>query len=105
MQEVEYVEGAIKTFNTQGNVNDLNHLILGVVSEVGEVIDLFKKHINLYADTWELSKTEDADQIKHIRPLNKFCKLYIQDFKGAKELRDQLMHAKNVQQLLELLNI
>jgi NTP pyrophosphatase (non-canonical NTP hydrolase) len=45
MQEVEYVEGAIKTFNTQGNVNDLNHLILGVVSEVGEVIDLFKKHI------------------------------------------------------------
>lgn len=45
MQEQDYLKGAIKTFNAQGNVNDINHLILGVVSEVGEVIDLFKKHI------------------------------------------------------------
>ena len=45
MQEQDYVKGAIATFNAQGNVRDLNHLILGVVSEIGEVIDLFKKHV------------------------------------------------------------
>ena len=45
MTEENYVNGVTKTFNSQGNVKDLNHLILGVVSEIGEVIDLFKKHI------------------------------------------------------------
>ncbi len=68
-----------------------------------ERIDLYKKHIQLFADTWKLSKENDEDQIKTIRPLNKFCKMYINGFDGASELRDKLMHAKNIKQLLGLL--
>lgn len=40
-----YIESLERTFNRQNNVNDLNHLIMGVSSEAGEVVDLFKKVI------------------------------------------------------------
>jgi len=41
--------------------------------------------------------------VRSSRTLNKFCKVYIQGFDGAKELRDQLMHASSEQELLTLL--
>ena len=40
-----YIESLESTFNRQDNVNDLNHLIMGVSSEAGEVVDMFKKII------------------------------------------------------------
>jgi len=59
-------------------------------------IDLYTKHVKLFAKTWE-----DAD--RKVQTLNKFCKIYINYFPGAKELREQLMVAKSVDELLGLL--
>ena len=33
--------------------------------------------------------------------LNKFCKIYVSGFDGAKELRDRLMHCKDIAELHE----
>jgi tRNA-dihydrouridine synthase len=60
-------------------------------------IDLYKKQVSLFKSTW--SKSE-----RPIHTLNKFCKIYISGFDGAKELRDKLMHAKSADELLGLLN-
>lgn len=59
-------------------------------------IDLFTKHVELFAATWT---SED----RRIVVLNKFCKIYINGFDGAKDLREQLMAAKSVDELLALL--
>jgi NTP pyrophosphatase (non-canonical NTP hydrolase) len=40
-----YIDNCTDTFNNQGNANDLKHLIMGVTSEAGEIVDLFKKII------------------------------------------------------------
>lgn len=61
-----------------------------------ERIALFRKHVELFAATWHQGE-------RPVHTLNKFCKIYIQGFDGAKELREQLMHAESAQQLLELL--
>jgi tRNA-dihydrouridine synthase len=61
-----------------------------------EKIDLYCQHVELFAKTWP-----HAD--RKIKTLNKFCKIYIQGFDGAKELRDKLMHAASIEELLELL--
>lgn len=56
-------------------------------------IQLYKKHVKLFAQAWQ----------KNERPtvtLNKFCKIYINGFDGAKELRDQLMQCTATEQLL-----
>ena len=58
---------------------------------------LFEKHVRLFAQTWQNDE----------RPpvlLNKFCKIYIQGFDGAKELREKLMGAHSTSELLELLS-
>jgi len=62
----------------------------------GERIDLFKRHIELFAGTWQ-----DGEHAIHT--LNKFCKVYISNFEGAKELREQLMRATSTDALLSLL--
>jgi len=36
--------------------------------------------------------------------LNKFCKVYINGFEGAKEMREELMSSANTNELLEILN-
>ncbi len=59
-------------------------------------IELYTKHVKLFADTW--TKGE-----RPIHVLNKFCKIYINGFDGAKELREQLMAAESSEQLLALL--
>jgi tRNA-dihydrouridine synthase len=59
-------------------------------------LGLYRKHVELFAQTWTQSE-------RRIATLNKFCKVYINGFDGAKELRDQLMHADSAAKLIELL--
>ncbi len=59
-------------------------------------IDLYKRHVKLFAETWRHNE-------RPIVTLNKFCKIYINGFDGAKELREDLMHASSTEQLLDLL--
>lgn len=59
-------------------------------------IELYAQHVKLFADTWQ----------NHERPihvLNKFCKIYINGFDGAKELREHLMNAHSTDELLDIL--
>lgn len=60
-------------------------------------IALYTKQVKLFAETW-------TDQDRRIATLNKFCKIYISDFDGAKELRERLMNAKSAAELLGLLD-
>jgi tRNA-dihydrouridine synthase len=59
-------------------------------------LDLFAKHIQLYMDTYR-------DNERRFEALRKFCKLYINGFEGASELRAEFMETKNPQQALGLL--
>lgn len=59
-------------------------------------IDMYAKHVSLFAETWKEGE-------RNIVTLNKFCKIYINGFDGAKELREQLMNAGNADELLRLL--
>ena len=60
-------------------------------------IDLFRKHIGLFANTWKNGE-------RRIETLNKFCKVYISGFPGAKELRERLMSQSSTDALLEVLD-
>lgn len=60
-------------------------------------IELYKKHVELFDKTWSAGE-------RSTQTLNKFCKIYINGFDGAKELREQLMSAANTDELLGLLN-
>lgn len=60
-------------------------------------LDLYRRHVELFAQTWQHRE-------RRIYTLNKFCKIYVNDFPGAKELRDQLMHADSTDDLLALLS-
>lgn len=59
-------------------------------------IEMYKKHVKLFEETWH-------NRERHIATLNKFCKIYINNFNGAKELRERLMHADSTEELLDLL--
>jgi tRNA-dihydrouridine synthase len=63
-----------------------------------EKIALYKKQVQLFADTWQNNE-------RRVATLNKFCKVYIQGFNGAKELREKLMNAKTTNELLDILNV
>lgn len=58
--------------------------------------DLYTKHVKLFAKTWKNNE-------RRVQTLNKFCKIYINDFPAASELRTKLMDAKSTDELLELL--
>ena len=62
-------------------------------------IDLYRTHVELFRNTWGAT----ADTPQNIRPLNKFCKIYIQGFDGAKELREKLMYLDSTDALLAAL--
>lgn len=76
-------------------------------------MELFERHIRLFAETWTIDHGAETEQgAKHrpdllyerpIHTLNKFCKIYINGFDNAKELREQLMTAENSTQLLQML--
>jgi tRNA-dihydrouridine synthase len=53
---------------------------------------LFLKHINLYAETWHNNE-------RRLPTLNKFCKIYINGFDGAKDLRERLLVCQTVDEL------
>lgn len=59
-------------------------------------INLYKQHVTLFAQQWQEGE-------RPIHTLNKFCKVYISDFDGAKELREELMAAESTTQLLATL--
>ncbi|MGH7158016.1 MAG: tRNA dihydrouridine synthase [Candidatus Saccharimonadales bacterium] len=59
-------------------------------------IELFAKHVKCFAETW-------GERERNIATLNKFCKIYINGFDGAKELREELMAAKSPAESLKLL--
>ncbi len=59
-------------------------------------IALYRRHVELFAQTWKENE-------RPIHTLNKFCKIYINGFDGAKELREKLMAAKSTDELLALL--
>lgn len=63
----------------------------------GQKIGLYKKHVELFARTWK-------DRERNIHTLNRFCKVYIQGFDGAKELREKLMAAGSTDELLRIMN-
>jgi tRNA-dihydrouridine synthase len=56
-------------------------------------IALYKKHVELFIKTWRNNE-------RKIETLNKFCKVYINGFDGAKELREKLMSSKTAEELL-----
>lgn len=60
-------------------------------------IELYRAHVTLFAHTWN-------EHDRRLATLNKFCKVYINNFDGAKELREQLMDATTSDDLLKLLN-
>lgn len=61
-------------------------------------LDLYRQHIELFAETWQNNE-------RRLHTLNKFCKVYVNGFDGAKELREQLMNAETTEELLGLLEV
>ncbi|MGH7241358.1 MAG: tRNA dihydrouridine synthase [Candidatus Saccharimonadales bacterium] len=59
-------------------------------------IALYTKHVKLFAETWAAGE-------RPVHTLNKFCKIYINGFDGAKELRERLMASTDPAELLEIL--
>jgi tRNA-dihydrouridine synthase len=62
-----------------------------------ERIAMYRRQVALFAATWQPGE-------RPVHTLNKFCKVYIQSFAGAKELRESLMAARTTDELLEILD-
>ena len=60
-------------------------------------LDLFAKHIQLHIDTYK-------DNERRFETLRKFCKVYINGFDGASELRTKFMETITPEQALVLLD-
>lgn len=61
-----------------------------------ERIAQYATHVERFAQTW-------GEQQRPVHTLNKFCKIYIQNFDGAKELREQFMSATTPKELQDML--
>lgn len=61
-----------------------------------ERIALLKHHIKLFMELWGTDKNFDT--------IKRFIKIYINDFEGAKKLRDELMKIKTASEVLILLD-
>ncbi|MDQ5886146.1 MAG: hypothetical protein QG628_543, partial [Patescibacteria group bacterium] len=61
-------------------------------------IELYTSHVKLFAKTWKSNE-------RNLVTLNKFCKVYIEGFPGAKDLREKLMATQTSDELLELLEL
>lgn len=59
-------------------------------------LNLYRRHVELFAKTWKNNE-------RKLITLNKFCKIYVQGFDGAKELREKLMNCNSTDELLEYL--
>jgi tRNA-dihydrouridine synthase len=62
----------------------------------GQKLELFAKHIELYLKTYKKNE-------RRFEALRKFCKVYINGFEGASELRAQFMQTNSPQEALKLL--
>jgi tRNA-dihydrouridine synthase len=62
-----------------------------------EKIDLYKKHVSLFQVTWKNNE-------RPIHTLNKFCKMYINGFDGAKDIREKLMSSRTIEELSDNLS-
>ena len=60
-------------------------------------IQLYIDHVQQFAATWQQGE-------RSVHTLNKFCKVYINGFDGAKEFRENLMRAASTDELLDLLH-
>lgn len=60
-------------------------------------INLYIRHVQQFAAMWQHGE-------RPVHTLNKFCKVYISGFDGAKELREQLMQAVSTDELLHVLH-
>jgi tRNA-dihydrouridine synthase len=56
-------------------------------------LGLYETHVELFKSVWKKNE-------RPIVTLNKFCKIYVNGFDGAKEMRDELMHARDADDLL-----
>jgi tRNA-dihydrouridine synthase len=68
-----------------------------LISTPRQKIALYAKQVRLFATTWQYNE-------RPLPTLNKFCKIYINGFEGAKELREKLMASRSSQELLALLD-
>jgi tRNA-dihydrouridine synthase len=59
-------------------------------------LELFKKHIELHLETYKTG-------LRKFETLRKFCKVYINGFEGAAELRAEFMNAASPKEALQLL--
>lgn len=66
-------------------------------AEKQERLALYRRHVELCAATWKHNE-------RKIHTLNKFCKIYIQNFEGASLLREALMKAETTKELLYILD-
>lgn len=55
-------------------------------------LKIFQRHVELFASTWEEGE-------RPIAPLNKFCKIYVHGFDGAKDARVKLMSCHSIAEL------
>lgn len=62
-----------------------------------ERIALYEYHVELFKRTWKEGE-------RPIHTLNKFCKIYINGFDGAREMREQFMTASSIQHLLDMIH-
>lgn len=62
----------------------------------GQKINLFEKHIQLHLETYKNGE-------RRFETLRKFCKVYINGFEGASDLRAKFMETENAEQALPLL--
>lgn len=72
------------------------HSMLHDSSRKQELLDLLHYHLDLF-DRWQPQLNRPYETLK------RFFKIYIRDFDGAKELRDQLMHTKSTSEARALL--
>ena len=63
-----------------------------------ERLGLYEKHVELFKSVWKKNE-------RPIVTLNKFCKIYVNGFDGAKEMRDELMHSKDADDLLSKIRL
>lgn len=63
-----------------------------------DLLDLLRTHLNLF-DKY----SKELGPFK-FEPLKRFFKIYVREFNGASELRDQLMHTKSTEEAREVLN-
>ncbi|MDB5184952.1 MAG: tRNA-dihydrouridine synthase [Candidatus Saccharibacteria bacterium] len=60
-------------------------------------VRLYRQQVQLFKDTWQ-------NRERNILSLNRFCKVYVNGFDGAKELRERLMACTNAEDSLAIMD-